>query len=157
MFKIERGLCLRTNIITLAKISSIILIWQFYKKYPMITLSSKMCLSFVFVVLVKNIVLSGNIICCLLKAKMFMFNSYHTCRSKWLIFFSTIYLNILFLFCLSFSASCKKKRGFFRVISKRFDCILVNCKFVSEMKKNPMQLWYLWLFKKKLFWTKWHV
>lgn len=157
MFKIERGLCLRTNIITLAKISSIILIWQFYKKYPMITLSSRMCLSFVFVVLVKNIVLSGNIICCLLKAKMFMFNSYHTCRSKWLIFFSTIYLNILFLFCLSFSASCKKKRGFFRVISKRFDCILVNCKFVSEMKKNPMQLWYLWLFLKKLFWTKWHV
>lgn len=146
MFKIERGLCLRTNIITLAKISSIIPIWQFYKKYPMITLSSRMCLSFVFVVLVKNIVLSGNIICCLLKAKTLMFNSYHTCRSKWLIFFSTIYLNILFLFCLSFSASCKKKRGFFRVISKRFDCILVNCKFVSEMKKNPMQLWYLWLF-----------
>lgn len=41
------------------------------KKCPTITLSSRMCWSFVFVVQVRNIVLSVNIICRLLTAKFF--------------------------------------------------------------------------------------
>lgn len=63
IFKMEKWLRLQTKIFTLTKIRSIALTWNYLKKNSTITSSSMMCWSFVFVVLVKNIVLIVSIIC----------------------------------------------------------------------------------------------